>query len=129
MEPEECNVRIAVLSSDVNLEPLRPFHTTPKLAYSSKEIVKLIGRTKDEIQAGLDHIVTIGVIKRTGELESFCLDEDKGLGHRNASRDFSLPVEGRKLGTSELLRKILLTELILGIRNTPGLIPSKRKFG
>ena len=76
MESDESNLWIALLSSDINLELFRLFHTNPKLTCSGEEIAKQIGRTKDEIQPGLNDLVAVGVLKRTGGLDSFCLDED-----------------------------------------------------
>ena len=77
MESDESNVWIALLSSDIDLELLRLFHTNPKLTCSGEEIAKQIGRTKDEIQPGLNDLVGIGVLRMTDGLGSFCLDEDK----------------------------------------------------
>lgn len=77
MESDESNVCITVLSSDIKLELLRLFHTNPKLTCSSEQMTKQIGRTKDELQHELNDLVAIGVLKRIGGLESFCLDEDK----------------------------------------------------
>jgi DNA-binding IclR family transcriptional regulator len=68
---------MVLLSSDIKLELLRLFRTNPKFTFSSAEIAKQIGRTKDEIQPELNGLVAIGVLKRTGGLESFCLDEEK----------------------------------------------------
>jgi len=67
----------AFLSADIKLEILHLFHTNPKLTSSSEEIAKQIGRTKDEIQPELNSLLTLGLVKKTGEPELFCLDEDK----------------------------------------------------
>jgi hypothetical protein len=76
-EPEESKVWAVLVSSDIKLEVLGLFHTSPKLASSSEEIAKQTGRTEDEIQPELNHLLAIGVIKKIGNLGSFCLDEDK----------------------------------------------------
>lgn len=77
IDPQESKVWAMLLSSDIKLELLRLFHTNPKLASSSEEIAKQIGRTKDEIQPELDDLLTIGVIKKISNLGTFSLDEDK----------------------------------------------------
>jgi hypothetical protein len=77
MESGESNVWMVLLSSDIKLELLRLFRTNPKFTFSSAQIAKQIGRTKDEIQPGLHDLVAIGVLKRTRGPDSFCLDEDK----------------------------------------------------
>ncbi len=77
VEPEASKMWAKLLSSDIKLELLQLFHTNPKLTYSVEEIVKQIGRTKDEIEPELNDLLVIGVVKKTGTLESFCLDEQK----------------------------------------------------
>lgn len=66
-----------LLSSDIKLELLQLFHTNPKLTYSIEEIAKQIGRTIGELESELNDLLVIGVVKKTGTLESFCLDEQK----------------------------------------------------
>jgi predicted transcriptional regulator len=77
VDPETSNVLARLLSSDIKLELLQLFHTNPKLTYSVEEIVKQIGRTKDETEPELNDLLVIGVVKKTGTLESYCLDEQK----------------------------------------------------
>jgi len=77
MESNKSNAWITLLYSDIKVELLRLFHTNPKLTRSSEQVAKQIGRTKDEIQHELNYLVAIGILKRIGGPESFCLDEDK----------------------------------------------------
>lgn len=77
MEPDESNAWIALLSSDIKLELLRLFRNNPKLTFGSEEIAKQIGRTSDEIQHALTDLLVIGVIKKIGNRQLFCLDADR----------------------------------------------------
>ncbi len=77
VEPEKSKMWAKLLSSDIKLELLRLFHTNPKLAHSLEEIAKQIGRTRGELEPELNDLLVIGVVKKTGTLESYCLDEEK----------------------------------------------------
>jgi len=77
MDQEELNVWSAFLSSDIKLELLRVFRNNPELTFDSDEIAKQMGRNDVEIQDGLTDLLVIGVIKKIGNDQSFCLDENK----------------------------------------------------
>jgi predicted transcriptional regulator len=77
VEPEASNVLARLLSSDIKLELLQLFHSNPKLTYSVEDIAKEIGRTKRELEPELNDLLAVGVIKKTGNLKSICLDEEK----------------------------------------------------
>jgi len=77
MDQEELNAWSAFLSSDIKLELLRLFRNNPKLTFDSDEIAKQMGRNDIEIQHGLTDLLVIGVIKKIGSQQLFCLDENK----------------------------------------------------
>jgi predicted transcriptional regulator len=77
VDPETSNVLARLLSSDIKLELLQLFHSNPKLTYSVEDIAKEIGRTKQELEPELNDLLAVGVIKKTGNLKSICLDEEK----------------------------------------------------
>ncbi len=77
VEPDASKMWAKLLSSDIKLELLQLFHTNPKLTYSIEELVKQIGRTIAELESELNDLLVIGVVKKTGTLESYCLDEEK----------------------------------------------------
>jgi len=77
MDQGELNVWSAFLSCDIKLELLRLFRNSPKLAFDRKEIAKQMGRNEVEVQDGLTDLLVIGVIKKIGNQQLFCLDENK----------------------------------------------------
>jgi len=76
MDQEELNVS-AFLYSDIKLQLLRLSRNNPKLTINSAEIANQMGRDDVEIQDGLTDLLVIGVIKKIGNQQSFCLDEKK----------------------------------------------------
>jgi predicted transcriptional regulator len=77
VEPEASKMWEKLLSSDIKAELLGLFHTNPKLTYNLEEIAKQIARTKEELDPDLNDLLEVGVIKKIGGLQSFCLDEEK----------------------------------------------------
>lgn len=77
MDQEQLNMWSAFLSSEINLELLQLFRNNPKLAFDSDELAKQMGRNDVEIQDGLTDLLVIGVIKKIGNQQLFCLDENK----------------------------------------------------
>ena len=67
----------AFLYSDIKLQLLRLSRNNPKLTINSAEIANQMGRDDVEIQDGLTDLLVIGVIKKIGNQQSFCLDEKK----------------------------------------------------
>jgi len=81
MDQEELNVWSAFLSSGIKLELVRLFRNNPKVTFDRAEIGKQIPGNDVEIQGGLTDLLAIGVIKKIGNRQLFCLDE-------NNDRDF-----------------------------------------
>lgn len=77
MDGKESKRWTVVHSSDIKLELLRLFRANPKLAHSSAEIAKQVGRTNEEIQPELDTLLALRIIIKTGDPESFRLDKDE----------------------------------------------------
>jgi len=77
IDQEELNVCSAFLSSDIKLELLRLFRNKATLRFDSDEIAKQIGRNDFEIQSALTDLLAVGVIKKIGNQQLFCLDENK----------------------------------------------------
>jgi len=77
IDQEELNVWSAFLSSDITLALLRLFRNNPKLMFDSGEIAKQMCGSDVEIQDGLTDLLVIGVIKKIGNQQLFCLDENK----------------------------------------------------
>lgn len=77
VDQDELNMWSALFSSDIKLELLRLFRNNPKLSFDSDEIAKQMGRNDFEIQDALTDLLVVGVIKKIGNQQLFCLDENK----------------------------------------------------